>query len=380
MSTLVRLALGACVVCGLASTARAQGSLSRQGFGYPLGGLSSRAQAAGGAGAEFDPHSSRNPASISVGSRSGLFFQYDPEFADLNSGVGRDRTVTPRFAALGAIFPVRENVAVSISTHALLDRTWATRIRSGQRLGPDSVLFTEDNKSSGGLNETRLTVAYSAFNGKLTLGSALHAVTGENRVSLLRQFDDSLRYGTLRRSLTLAYSGSAVSAGMILQPTKWLGVAASLRRGGSLSLRVVDTLRATADVPDRLGFSVKLDAVPGVSLMAGADRTNWSSVDGLGSSRGTDVWEYALGADFLGQRNRRTLASWVYSLGFRTRELPYAAAGATVKEKFLSGGTSIPLAVGRATMDVALQRANRDAGGSVTEKAWLVSVGITVRP
>jgi hypothetical protein len=356
-----------------------QGNLSTQGFGYPLGGLSTRAVASGGASGEFDPRSSRNPAAISGWLRAGVFFQYDPEFRSVALGELEDKTVTPRFAAIGAAFPVKSRGMLGLSTHSFLDRTWSTTTRSGERLGTDSVLFTETNGSSGAINDTRLSFAY-LLGTKVSIGAALHLFTGENRLQLRRQFDDSLRYGTLDRSLILAYSGTGVSAGIVVQPVSWFSAAASTRRGGTMKLRIVDTLRTEASVPDRFGFAARLDAIPGVSLLASADRTNWSKLNGLGTDNATaqDAWEYAVGAELSAQRARIT--NWIYSVGFRTRELPFAAAGRPVTERALTGGVSAPLAGSRATLDLALQRATRDAGSSVQERAWLLSVGLTVRP
>jgi len=356
-----------------------QGTLSTQGFGYPLGGLSTRAVASGGASGEFDPRSSRNPAAISAWMRTGVFLQYDPEFRQVSLGGEEDRTVTPRFAALGVAFPVKSRGMLGISTHSFLDRTWSTTVRSGERLGPDSVLYTETNGSSGAINDTRLSFAY-LWGSKISIGAALHVFTGENRLNLRRQFDDSLRYGTLSRSLTLAYTGTGVSAGVVVQPVSWFSAAASARRGGTMKLRVVDTLRTEANVPDRFGFAARLDAIPGVSLLASADRTNWSKLNGLGSpsAAAQDAWEYAVGAEFSAQRARIT--NWIYSVGFRTRDLPFAADGRIVSEQAFTGGLSAPLAGSRATIDMALQRATRDAGSEVRERAWLLSLGLTVRP
>ena len=357
----------------------AQGNLSTQGFGYPLGGLSTRALSTGGASGEFDPRSSRNPAALSAWLRAGLFFQYDPEFRRVSLGEAEDRTVTPRFAAIGAAFPVKSRGMLGLSTHSFLDRTWSTTIRSGERLGTDSVLFTETNGSSGAINDTRLSFAY-LLGTKVSVGAALHLFTGENRLELRRQFDDSLRYGTLNRSLTLAYSGTGVSAGIVVQPVSWFSAAASTRRGGTMKLRVVDTLRTEATVPDRFGFAARMDAIPGLSLLASADRTSWSRLNGLGTDNATarDAWEYAVGAEISAQRARIT--NWVYSVGYRTRELPFAAAGKQVTERSLTGGLSAPLAGSRATIDLGLQRATRDAGSNVKERAWLLSLGLTVRP
>lgn len=376
-----RLLRGLTCLAALPTIAAAQGTLSGQGFGYPLGGLSTRSLAVGGARGEFDPQSSRNPAAVTLGARTGLYFQYDPEFRQLEAGNQNDRTLTPRFAAIGIFFPVKQRFALGISSHSLLDRTWGTVIRSGERLGPDSVLYTETNKSSGGLNETRVTFGFAPFNGRVAIGAGLHLVTGENRLTLRRQFDDSLRYGTLLRNLTLAYNGTAASAGIVVRPVNWFSMAASARQGGDLTLRVEDTVSSKAKVPNRFGFAARLDAIPGVSLMASADRTEWSKLNGLGSAaaNGLDAWEYAVGADFSAQRTNRA-PGIAYSVGYRTRDLPFAASGAAVSEKIFSGGTSLPIAQGRASMDLALQRANREAAGAVSERAWMLSVGLTIRP
>ncbi len=375
-----RLAFAALVLLPVVG-AEAQGTLTGQGFGYPLGGLSSRALSTGGAAGEFDPRSARNPAAVTQGIRSGIYFQYDPEFRQVNAASATENTVVPRFATFSIVFPFKEQMAVGISTHSLLDRTWATTIRSGQRLGPDSVLFTESNRSSGAINETRLTVGWAALNGKIALGAGLHLVTGENRLNLRRQFDDSLRYGTLNRDLTLAYSGRGVSGGVILQPVRWFSLAASARQGGGIDLRIEDTLKTSASVPNRFGFAARLDAIPGLSLMATADRATWSRLNGLGSvqSAARDAWEYGVGAEFFTTRARR-ITDWSYSAGYRTRELPFAAGGSGVDEKLLSAGVAMPLARGRASVDIGALRVTREATGSVSEKAWQLSVGLTVRP
>lgn len=371
------------LVLGLvaATSATAQGTLSGQGFGYPLGGLSARALALGGSAGEFDPRSARNPAAVVQGLRMGLYFQYDPEFRQVESSSATDNTVVPRFATFGLIFPVKQTMAIGISTHSLLDRTWATRIRSGQRLGPDSVLFTETNRSSGAINETRLTYGWQHPSGKVSLGLAAHVFTGENRLNLRREFDDSLRYGTLNRSLTLAYSGSGVSAGIVLQPVRWFSLAGSARQGSGISLRVEDTLKTEASVPNRMGVAARFDAIPGVSLMASADRATWSRLNGLGSAQAQarDAWEYGVGAEFFSTRARR-ITDWSYSVGYRTRELPFAAGGAGVDERLLSAGMSVPVARGRSSLDIAGLRVTREATSQVAERAWQLSVGVTVRP
>lgn len=371
------------VVAALAAgvvPASAQGTLSTQGFGYPLGGLSARAAATGGALGEFDNLSARNPAALNGWGRSGLYFQYDPEMRRINAGDVTDRTTTARFGSIAAGFLVGSRWVVGLSNHAFLDRSWATKVRSGQRLGDDSVSFTETFNSRGGIGENRVALSYQ-LHPRVILGAGLHLFTGENRINLRRQFDDSVRYGSLNRDITLSYTGTGGSAGVIVNPVRGVSLAGSYRYGGTMRLRVVDTLRTEAKVPSRLGVAVRLDVITGLTLLGSADRNEWSKLNGLGSTtaNGIDAWEYSGGAQFTGQRTRNT--PWTYSVGYRQRDLPFAAAGAVVSEKIFAGGISAPIAGPRAMLDLAVQRAARDAAsGTTTERAWLLSVGLSVRP
>jgi hypothetical protein len=371
------IALAACAL--VASGLEGQGNLSTQGFGYPVGGISARAAGAGGAFAEFDALSSRNPAALPGWGRPGIYVQYDPEFRMVSLGSSKERSTVPRFGVFALGFAVGERTVIGVSSHSFLDRTWATQIRSFDRLGDDSIAFTERFRSSGAIQDSRLGLSY-ALSRYIVLGAGLHVFSGENRLNLVRQFDDSLRFGTLTRDLTLSYSGTGASAGVVLTPVRWFALAASARAGGTMRLRIIDTVQSKASVPHRYGFALRLDALPGVSLSASADHEQWSRLNGLGTVSATarDAWEYAVGAEFAGQRTRS--ASWAYSVGYRQRDLPFLAEGLPVTEKSFSAGTSIPIAGPRAALDLALQRATRDAPGSARERAWLLSVGLSIHP
>ncbi|MGH8518433.1 MAG: hypothetical protein ACREUE_13360, partial [Panacagrimonas sp.] len=184
----------AAIVLVLPGTGLAQGTISTQGFGYPTGGLSTRAAAGGGAFGEFDFSSPRNPSSTLGWGRGGLYFQYEPEFRRVSAGSSTDNTMTARFPIWMAGMQLGSRAMGTVTSSTLLDRTWATRIRGGQILGPDSVGYEERVESSGAINDIRLGVAYSVRS-RFSVGIGLHGYTGENRMNLTRQFDDSLRYG-----------------------------------------------------------------------------------------------------------------------------------------------------------------------------------------
>lgn len=374
-SSLGVLLLGAAWAAPLA----AQGSVSTQGFGYPAGGLSTRAASAGGAFAEFDFSTTRNPSSLLGWGRGGVYLQYDPEFRSVTAPDGSEDALIARFPLTMAAVQVGPRGIAAVSYSTLLDRTWATRVRGGQVLGPDSVGYLESVESTGAINDLRLALAYS-ISDDFSVGVGVHGVTGTNRMLLVRTFDDSLKYGTLIRGLTLSYLGNAFSLGATWRPSRVLALAASARFGGTLDLRIGDTLAASASVPGRMGFSVRYDGLPGASVAFTAEQTSWSDMQGLSASAlvAHDAWEYGAGAELSGPRVRGVPA--LISLGYRQRDLPFSIGTGELSEKFLSAGLGIPLAGPRAIFDVGMQRASRGTISGVSETALILSFGLTVRP
>lgn len=356
-----------------------QGTLSTQGFGYPAGGLSSRVIAGGAGFAEFDAMSTRNPASLLGWGRSGLYAQYEPEFRTVSRGSQGDNTVTARFPLIAAAFPVGSRMIIGASATTLLDRTWETVVRSGQRLGPDSVGFTEDVQSTGGIADLRLAAAY-AFSEKFAIGVGAHALGGENRLKLTRTFDDTSKFGTVRRSLVIGFQGGAISGGAVWRPVRAFAVAASIGQGGSLSMEEGDTLLAKGHAPNRYGAGLRFDGIDGVSLSASYEHTAWSRLGQLGSTTlgvrdGDDI---GVGADLSGPRMRGV--PMTVHLGVRQRDLPFTADGNTVTEWQYAGGMTLPFGGPRAAFDVGLVRATRGQAAGVSERAWIVTAGVTVRP
>ncbi len=374
-----RLLASVAVLLAIPALSMAQGSISTQGFGYPTGGLSTRAAAAGGGFGEFDFSSPRNPSSTLGWGRGGLYFQYEPEFRRVTAGPSADNTMTARFPIWMAGMQLGSRAMGTLTSSTLLDRTWATRVRGGQILGPDSVGYEERVESSGAINDIRLGVSYS-LRQSFSVGIGLHGYTGENRMNLTRQFDDSLRYGTLIRNLTIGYLGNAFSAGATWRPLRQLALAASVRSGGSLDVRIADTVVASGSLPNRFGAGVRFDGLPGASVAVSVERTQWSSLGELSQTSLTanDTWEVGAGLELAGPKFR-AVPSLLY-LGYRQRDLPFSVVGEVVPETFYSGGAGIPLAGPRVILDMAIQHATRGPVAGITERAWIISLGFTVRP
>jgi hypothetical protein len=214
----------------------------------------------------------------------------------------------------------------------------------------------------------------------LIVGAGIHMFPGENRLTISRTFDDSLVFAPLRDSANVNFFGTGFSGGLLWRPIRTVTIGASGRIGGTLKLREADTVRATADAPSRYGAGVRWDG-PGTTIAFRADRTLWSKMGGLGSTRSNpdDVWDFGLGVDASGPRIAG--AQLALRAGARRRTLPFLAGNEQVRETAFTFGTGAPLARGRAQLDLFLERAARTAGDvDAKERSWTFGLGLTVKP
>ncbi|MDQ3697252.1 MAG: hypothetical protein M3373_04405 [Gemmatimonadota bacterium] len=374
------LALAVIAVLPLAPwIARAQGTLSTQGFGYPPGQLSARAQGTGGALGEFDPHSPLNPASILAFGRPSVYFQYSPEIRRVTSGETAERALVTRFPVVGASVIVRDRLMIGLSISTLADRSWQTTSDSVVGVGLDTTTATAAFRATGALNDIRFAAAYMV-RPALRLGVAFHALSGESRSRRDLVFADTARFVPVREEQQFSFSGKGASIGVDWRPAPALGVAASARFGGTVTSWRGDTAVTRGKYPARAGGAVLFSGIAGATLAARADWEGWSRVSDL-SVTGVptfDVWNLSVGAEVKGPR---LFGSDIpLRAGIRRRTLPFGLPdGSKVDETGIAGGLGIPLARGRAGADIGVERDLRSAGGSVRERAWTVSVGFNVR-
>ena len=96
-----------------------------------------------------------------------------------------------------AAVPIGSRGVLGASYSTLLDRTWGTEIRGSTSFEGDTVSFTQSFRSEGALNDVRFAGSW-AVRDNLIVGAAVHLFPGENRLTMAREFDDSL---TSRRSV-----------------------------------------------------------------------------------------------------------------------------------------------------------------------------------
>ena len=377
--TPVRTFAAALLVLALPASLAAQGNVSVQGLGYPPGQLSARSLGAGGALGEMDPTSALNPAAILEFGAPALAMQIQPEFRRVTANGKTANSSTQRFPVFVGALPFGEHLMVGVSSSTLLDRSWQTTTPQNQVIRGDTVSFNSTTKSDGSVNDLAFTAAYE-FRPWLRAGLALHAVNGRDVVALRRTFADTVRYGDSFETVSNTYTGNAVSAGVEMFEPDLGGLALSYRRGGHLSQTVGDTTIETARVPDHFGVAAAFAGFTGatIALRTGYDR--WSALGHMDSASGAamDSWDTSLGVEFTGTRFGSVPLA--FRAGTRWRNLPFPADGHQVHEASFTGGLGLTLAGGHALFDVAGVHATRSAGIGVSESAWTLSLGLTVRP
>jgi hypothetical protein len=372
------LFLAATIVVAASASLGAQATVGGQGFGYPPGQASTRAQGTGSAVLEIDPLSPVNPASLAiVGSRI-LFFQIEPEFRTVRTATGTDRTTTARYPNVLGAMPVGERWVVSLGASTLLDRTATTTLKTTQIVGRDTLALTNTFRIDGALNDLRAAVSF-APSSWLRLGGGLHGFTGRNLISVTEAFEDTAHFSGFALQRNLSFSGAGLSGGAQLVSKTWQG-AVSFRYGGTLHLSSVDTMLAEAKIPSRVGASLAYVGIAHSAIAVRTSHENWSAIGDLGQAgfHAHDAWDTSVGADMAGpQLGQRPL---FLRAGYRVRGLPFPAAGKDVTEKSISAGLGTLFGDGRAAADLAVIRAMRDADVAASERAWTVSIGISVRP
>jgi hypothetical protein len=368
------------LMVGPLSAGRAQSNLSTQGFGFPTGQLSSRALGAGGSIGEMDPLSALNPAAIALlGSRI-LFFQIEPEYRTVTTANGSEATTTARYPNVFGAMPIGRGFVISVGASTLLDRTTTTSSNSTQFITPvDSVPMTTTFRIDGAMDDLRLAAGWTPVRW-LRVGLGAHAITGHNLINLKKSFADTTQFAGFSQTRVLGFSGSAVSAGFQLVGSSVVA-SASVRAGGPLRMNAEDTVLSSARVPNRYGVSIAYTGIANSTLALRTSRDDWSSLGALGTPGlvGVDAWDTSIGGDIAGPKIGDRIV--FVRAGYRDRTLPFQAVGQTVTEKSITGGLGTAFASGHVLTDLALVRANRSAGSvGASERAWTVSIGISVLP
>ena len=250
-------------------------------------------------------------------------------------------------------------------------------------VGTEALPTTNFFKSDGAIADVRFALAWTPRSW-IRLGVGGHAIMGDNRLRSTQLFDDSARFAAIIDTSTITYVGTAVSPGATLFIKNTVGLAASYRKGNTMTVKHGDTTLVQGErarphvVQPRVHRHSRHDD-------RGADLEG--DVDGDAWARNADAADQRrLGHERRRRRARSPIgrsARIQVRAGARWRTLPFGLADSEIREKSASFGLGTVFARGRIALDVTGIRAIREPvsnEGELRESAWTLSTGLTIRP
>jgi hypothetical protein len=379
----VRRALLVIVLVIVPSAAWAQSSqFGVRGLGFPGRAVAVRSIGNGGAFGLFDEESSQNPAALGSVATLTSVFTVTQGFRRVENPGGSASVRDTRFPQLMIAGPIRRFPAAlgfSFSNYTNRDFTLATSETIDLRGEPISV--SDTFSSRGGLNDFRLAGAYR-IKERWGVGVGLHIITGSHRLTSIRVFNDP-RYLSSRQRSELSFAGFGLSAGLVRQFGSTVGLAAVVRSDGNVKMDRDSARVATVDLPYTFGLGLRWRPGAKLDLAAQGMFRTWSGANSdllaLGGTGARNTVEVAAGGEYITDPKRPYRRPLRFGGRFATLPFPLIQGGEQGREVGVSVGTGVRFAQQRAGVDLALEHVWRTEGPH-SERGFIVSVGITVRP
>lgn len=352
-----------------------------RGLGYPGRALAVRSIGTGGAFGLFDPESSQNPASLANVLNLTSVFTITQGFQRIRNPVGTASVRDTRFPQLMVAGPVHRfpaAVGFSFSNYTSRDFTFATAETIDLRGVPVGVVDTFSSR--GGLNDFRIAGVYR-FGARWAVGGGFHILSGSNRLTSTRVFDDP-QYLSSRQRSELSFAGIGVSVGMTHQFAPNFAVSAVARSDGHVNLDRDSVRVGTIDLPYTLGLGLhwrpaaKLD-IAGQTLVRTWSGAN-SDLLAQGGTGAQNTVEAAVGAEYTSDPKRPYRRPLRFGARYATLPFPLLP-GLQGREYGVSVGSGLRFAQQRAGLDLALEHIWRSEG-AYSEKGFILSLGVLVRP
>ena len=354
-----------------------------RGLGLPGRSASARTLALGGSFGLFDGESSVNPAALGTLSVVTTLFTSGASWRNTSNPAGDASLSDTRFPQIligGPIPATRMAIGISYSTYADRDFFTVSKGTASPRGVP--VNYTDTLISLGGINDLRVAMSYRRST-RILFGAGVHFLTGSNRMTGLREWEDS-SYQAFPERAELSYLGFGLSAGMLLQPVSGLAIAASIRKDTPLDVQVdsSETLAGTVDLPLTVAGGVRVRVRRGIEVSSAVTWRNWSKADAglreLGAIGAANTLELTAGVEIVKDARRPT--QFPLRLGVRYTDLPFLITpGVQPKEWSISAGTGFRFSGDHGGVDLSLQRFERSQGTAYKETGLILSIGVSVR-
>lgn len=357
------------------------------GLGISGREMSATSLATGGGFALYDPVSGINPAAIAEYGRFNATFtllqNYRSSRGPQQEANGRD-TRFPLMAVGGLVPKTRLALGLSFATYT--DRDYALSVPDTVDFRGEPLPLNDSLVSNGGLSDLRLGAAYRLSGWEF--GASMQIITGSARLSLTRTFSDTLYRPVIQRA-EISYAGVGAAIGVARPLGRRAAFAAFLRLDGHANVQRDSTDVGTVDLPVSFGGSLRWRPSARLDLAGSVMTSRWSTAEddiralgGVGSRNTVDV---AFGGELT--RDARSPERLPLRFGAHFRTLPFpVTTGAQPKEFGLSVGTGLIVAraggdrVPTGLLNLALDKVWRSAEGGYRESAWMLALGVTLRP
>lgn len=352
-----------------------------RGLGFPSRELAPRAAASGGAFGLFDPESSQNPAALSASTTVTSVFTISQGFRHQENPAGTASIRDTRFPQFMIAGPIRQSgSALGFSYSNYTDRDFTIASSHVVDLRGVPVAVTDSFSSRGGLSDLRLAGAYQVRN-RWTFGLGFHVITGTNRLTSQRFFNDS-SYLASRQTSEISYAGIGLSAGIVYRLSGQFAIAALARSDGHLNVDRDSVRVSTIDLPYTFGLGFRLQPSAKLDLAAQGMMRTWSGANSdllqQGGTGAENTFEVAAGAEFIPDEKRPFRRPLRF--GAHYAQLPFPlVAGEQGHEIGVSAGSGIRFAQQRGGIDLTLEHLWRSEG-VYSERGFVLSLGVSVRP
>lgn len=352
-----------------------------RGLGQPGRGLSALATGTSGAFGLFDAESGLNPAALDGATRVQAGFTGIQSFRSVENPAGSESLRDSRFPLVTFSGPIRRFpmvLGLSYSTYTNRDFTTATTDTLDLRGAP--VAVSDTLSSRGGISDLRFAGSYRLAQG-WSVGGAFHVLTGSNRLTFERGFEDD-SYLPITQRAELSYAGIGVSLGTMRQLGPSVVLAAMLRSDTKASIER-DSIRVSeVDLPYTFGLGLLWRASPRLELATQGMYRTWSGANSdllaMGAPGAENTIEVSLGGQYIGDPRRPFRRPLRF--GARYATLPFRVPGGPLPREFAASiGTGTRFAQQRAGVDLALEYFDRSAE-EYSESGVVVTVGVSVRP
>jgi hypothetical protein len=378
----VRRVLLLVLLAGTPAAGAAQSSqFGVRGLGLPGRSLSVHALATGGSFGLFDPESSLNPAALAAFPALTAVFSGMEDFRHVENPAGSASVRESRFPQMAVGGQIRRYpmaLGLGFSNYTSRDFTLATA--NTVLLRGILVPVNDTITSRGGLSDLSIGGAYR-IQDHWAVGGSFHILTGTDRVSARRTFADTLYQETSQTS-EISFAGVGVELGMVRSFGSRFAVAAIARSDGRAKVDRDSVSVSRIDLPYTFGLGLRWQARPKLTLAGQGLFRTWSGANSdlleQGGTGADNTFELAFGGEFtpdVRRPSRRPLR-----FGVRYGSLPFPLVPGDQAHEFgVSIGSGLRFAQERAGIDLGLEHVWRSAG-PYSERAFLVSVGVTVRP